>query len=172
MEATIQALRSVRAEALDLGVRIAVENHSGDMQAREVKMLIEEAGKDFVGSCLDSGNPMWVVEDPLVTLETLAPYVVTTHIRDSAVFEHPRGAAAQWVALGDGSVNFQRFVELYRKLCPQASMQLEIITGRPPHGAAVSRSRISGRCFRRRRRGSSRASWRWPRAGIRTWGRW
>ena len=37
MEATIQALRSVRAEALDLGVRIAVENHSGDMQAREVK---------------------------------------------------------------------------------------------------------------------------------------
>src|SRR3984893_16487571 len=34
MEATIQALRSVRAQALDLSVRIAVENHSGDMQAR------------------------------------------------------------------------------------------------------------------------------------------
>ena len=102
------------------------------MQAREVKTLIEEAGKDFVGSCLDSGNPMWVVEDPLVTLETLAPYVVTTHIRDSAVCEHPRGAAAQWVALGDGSVNFRRFVELYRRLCPHAAMQLEIITGRPP----------------------------------------
>ena len=132
MEATIQALRSVRSQALDLGIRIAVENHSGDMQAREVKTLIEEAGKDFVGSCLDSGNPMWVVEDPLVTLETLAPYVVTTHIRDSAVCEHPRGAAAQWVALGDGSVNFHRFVELYRKLCPHAAMQLEIITGRPP----------------------------------------
>ena len=132
MEATIQALRSVRSQALDLGIRIAIENHSGDMQAREVKTLIEGAGKDFVGSCLDSGNPMWVVEDPLVTLETLAPYVVTTHIRDSAVCEHPRGAAAQWVALGDGSVNFRRFVEVYRKLCPHAAMQLEIITGRPP----------------------------------------
>lgn len=132
MEATIQALRSVRAQALDLGVRIAIENHSGDMQAREVKTLIEEAGKDFVGSCLDSGNPMWVVEDPLVTLETLGPYVVTTHIRDSAVCEHPRGASAQWVVLGDGSVNFHRFVELYRKVCPNAAMQLEIITGRPP----------------------------------------
>jgi len=132
MEATIQALRSVRSQALDLGIRIAIENHSGDMQAREVKTLIEGAGKDFVGSCLDSGNPMWVVEDPLVTLEALAPYVVTTHIRDSAVCEHPRGAAAQWVALGEGSVNFHRFVELYRKLCPHAAMQLEIITGRPP----------------------------------------
>jgi 3-oxoisoapionate decarboxylase len=132
MEVTIQALRSVRAEALDLGVRIAVENHSGDMQARELKSLIEAAGKDFVGANLDSGNPMWVVEDPLVTLEILGPYVITTHIRDSAVFEHPRGAAAQWVVLGDGSVNFHRFVELYRKVCPHASMNLEIITGRAP----------------------------------------
>ena len=132
MEITINALRSVRNEALDLEVRIAIENHAGDMQAREVKNLIEAAGKDFVGSCLDAGNPMWVVEDPLVTLETLGPYVVTTHIRDSAVFEHARGAAAQWVALGDGSVNFHRFVELYRKICPHAGMQLEIITGRAP----------------------------------------
>ena len=73
-----------------------------------------------------------MVPNPLVTLETLGPYVVTTHIRDSAVFEHPRGAAAQWVALGDGSVDFPRFLELYQKLCPKASMQLEIITGRPP----------------------------------------
>jgi L-ribulose-5-phosphate 3-epimerase UlaE len=68
----------------------------------------------------------------LLALETLGPYVVTTHIRDSAVFEHPRGAAVQWVALGDGSVDFRRFVELYQKLCPKASMQLEIITGIPP----------------------------------------
>jgi len=132
MDVTIKALRSVRSEALDLGVRIGVENHAGDMQAREVKLLIEESGKDFVGSCLDSGNPMWVVENPLVTIETLGPYVVTTHIRDSAVFETPHGAAAQWVALGDGSVDFRRFLELYQKLCPKAAMQLEIITGRPP----------------------------------------
>ena len=132
MEATVKALRSVRSEALDSSVRIAVENHAGDMQAREVKALIEEAGKDFVGSCLDSGNPVWTIEDPLLTLETVGPYVVTTHIRDSAVFEHPRGAATQWVALGDGSVDLRRLVELYQKLCPKASMQLEIITGIPP----------------------------------------
>jgi 3-oxoisoapionate decarboxylase len=48
------------------------------------------------------------------------------------VFEHPRGAATQWVALGDGSVDLRRLVELYQKLCPKASMQLEIITGIPP----------------------------------------
>jgi sugar phosphate isomerase/epimerase len=132
MELTVKALQSVRSEALDLGVRIGVENHAGDLQAREMKMLIEEAGKDFVGSCLDAGNPLWAIEDPLLTLETLGPYVVTTHIRDTAVFEHPRGAAVQWVALGDGSVDLPRFVELYKKLCPNAAMQLEIITGISP----------------------------------------
>src|SRR5207244_12469783 len=107
-------------------------NQAREMQAREAQTIIEEAGKDCVGSCLDTGNPMWVAEDPFVTLEILGPYVVTTHVRDSAVFEVPRGAAAQWVALGDGSVDFKRFVEQYKKLCPQASMQLEIITGRKP----------------------------------------
>jgi len=132
MEATIKVFRSVRQEALDSGVKIALENHAGDMQARETRMIIEESGKDFVASCLDTGNPIWCIEDPFVSLETLAPYVVTTHMRDSVVFEHPRGAAWQWVALGDGSVDFVRFVEQFRKLCPQSSMQLEIITGRPP----------------------------------------
>ena len=132
MDATIKLFRGVKSEAQDLGVKIALENHSGDMQAREVKTIIEESGKDYVASCLDTGNPMWVVEDPFVTLETLAPYVVTTHIRDSAVFEISRGAAAQWVALGEGSVDFVKFVAEFRRLCPHSTMQLEVITGRPP----------------------------------------
>jgi 3-oxoisoapionate decarboxylase len=132
MEETIKVFQSVRSEAQDLGVKIALENHAGDMQAREVRTIIEQAGKDYVASCLDTGNPMWCVEDPFVTLEVLAPYVVTTHLRDSAVFETPRGAAAQWVALGDGCIDYPKFVAEFRRVCPKSSMQLEIITGRPP----------------------------------------
>ena len=132
MEKTIQVFRSVRSQAMDTGVRIALENHAGDMQAREVRTIIEESGKDFVGSCLDTGNPMWVMEDPQVSLEVLGPYVVTTHVRDSVIYEHPRGAAAQWVALGDGNIDFQKFITRYQQVCPKASMQLEVITGRPP----------------------------------------
>ncbi|MGD0497325.1 MAG: sugar phosphate isomerase/epimerase [Bryobacteraceae bacterium] len=132
MQNTIDVFRSVRPEAMDLGVKIAQENHSGDLQALELKTIIEESGKDFVAACMDLGNPIWVVEDPFVTLETLAPYVVTTHVRDTAVFEHERGAAAQWVALGEGSVDFVRLMEQFRTLCPHSAMHLEIITGRPP----------------------------------------
>lgn len=48
------------------------------------------------------------------------------------VYEHPRGAAAQWVALGDGSVDMKAITQRFRELCPNATVQLEIITGRPP----------------------------------------
>jgi sugar phosphate isomerase/epimerase len=132
MESTVKVLRSVRSEAMDTGVKVAIENHNGDLTAREVRTIIEEAGKEFVGSNLDTGNPMWLLEDPLLTLEVLGPYVVTTHIRDSVLYEHPRGAAFQWVALGDGTMDFPRILTLFKQVCPNAAMQLEIITGRPP----------------------------------------
>ncbi len=131
VEATLKVLRAARSEALDLGVKIAIENH-GDLSARELRDLIAAAGKDFVGACLDTGNPVLICEDPLLSLEVLGPYTVTTHIRDSVVFEHPRGAAVQWVAWGEGSIDWKRFLARYREICPGAAMQLEVITGRAP----------------------------------------
>jgi 3-oxoisoapionate decarboxylase len=55
VEDMVRVLRAARAKTQDLGLKIAVENHAGDMQARELRMLVEEAGPDFVGVCLDSG---------------------------------------------------------------------------------------------------------------------
>ena len=132
VEATSKVLRAVRTEAVDLGVKVAVENH-GDFEAREMKAMIEDVGPDAVGCCLDSGNPLRVMEDPLQTLEVLGPYTVTAHMRDSVIFAHPRGAAFQWVALGDGMIDFARFTRRYAELCPGAAYHLEIITGRPPY---------------------------------------
>ena len=131
IESTLKALRAARARMVDSGLKVAIENH-GDLTARELRQLIETAGADLVGVNFDSGNPMWVMEDPALALEVLAPYVETSHFRDSALFEHPRGAAFQWVAMGDGSVNLPDVVELYGRLCPGKSILLEIITGRPP----------------------------------------
>ena len=131
MEATIKALKTVRSELVDAGVKIALENH-GDFLAREVRTIIEEAGKDFVGSNLDTGNPTMLGEDPLLALEVLAPYVISTHVRDSVVYEDARGAAVQWVALGDGSIDFHQFVPRFAELCPKAAFHPEIITGGAP----------------------------------------
>ncbi len=129
---TISALQSVRDQALDLGITIAVENHAGDLLGRELKALVEAAGPEFVGVCIDSGNPLWMGESPYVTLEHLAPHVVMSHIRDSAVAPHPRGAVVQWVAMGDGSIDIARWSRLYQEQCPNTNFTLEIITSLPP----------------------------------------
>src|SRR5205085_3753522 len=111
IESTVQVLRNIRSRAGDANIKIAIENHAGDMQARELKTLVEEAGQDFVGVCLDSGNPLWTIEDPHVTLETLHPYVLTSHVRDTAVWDVAEGAAVQWVRMGDGNVDINHYVE-------------------------------------------------------------
>jgi sugar phosphate isomerase/epimerase len=129
---TVKVLRAVRSRALDHGLKIAIENHAGDMQGRELKMLIEEGGKDFVGACLDSGNPLWTIEDPHLTLETLAPYVLTSHIRDTAVWAVPEGAAVAWVRMGEGNVGIDDYVRKYIDLCPGRALSLEVIVvGQP-----------------------------------------
>jgi len=132
MEDTIKVFKAAKVAAESTGVKIALENHSGDLQAWEARTIIEEAGKSFTGACLDTGNPIWCAEHPEVTMEVLGPVTVTTHVRDTALFAHPNGCAAHWTALGDGSVNFKQIVDLHMKLCPAAPMHLEIITGRPP----------------------------------------
>ncbi len=131
IENTVKVLRAVRSRVLDAGLKIAIENHAGDMQARELKMLIEEAGKDFVGACLDSGNPVWAIEDPHLTLETLAPYVVTSHVRDSAVWPAPKGASVAWTRMGDGNIGIDDYVRKYAELCPGKALSLEIIVTGP-----------------------------------------
>ncbi|MCZ6796117.1 MAG: sugar phosphate isomerase/epimerase [Planctomycetota bacterium] len=129
IKSTVEVCRKVRAQALESGVKIAVENHAGDMQAWELVTLIEEAGKEYVGATVDSGNAAWTLEDPVRNLEILAPYVVSSGIRDSMVWESEEGATVQWTAMGEGCVDLETYVTTFEKLCPGVPLQLEIISG-------------------------------------------
>jgi len=131
IETMIKLLRAARTFAMDSGVKLAVENHK-DFHAWETRMFIEGAGKEFVGSYLDTGNPVFVLENPLTTLEVLGPLAVTVHLRDTAIYEHPRGCAVQWVPLGEGAVDFARFIARMREICPPTNVFIKPITGRPP----------------------------------------
>jgi sugar phosphate isomerase/epimerase len=131
METAIKLLRTVRSQAMDAGVKIAIENHK-DLHAWQTRQVIEGAGKEFVGSYLDTGNPVFIFEDPMETVETLGPLAVTVHLRDSVVYEVPRGAAVQWVVLGRGVVDFKAIVAKVRELCPPVHIYIKPITGRPP----------------------------------------
>ena len=102
-------LRAVRTEAMDAGLKFAIENHK-DLLCWETRQIIEAAGKEFVGSYLDTGNPVFVMEDPMETVETLGPVAVTFHLRDSVIYETRNGIAVQWVPLGEGVVDFKKIV--------------------------------------------------------------
>ncbi|HEU4937272.1 MAG TPA: sugar phosphate isomerase/epimerase [Vicinamibacterales bacterium] len=130
IDQVLQVLRRVRSRVIDAGVKIAIENHSGDMQARELRMLVETAGTDFVGVCIDSGNASWAIEDPHLTLETLAPYVLTSHMRDSALWNTPAGVVAQWTRMGEGNVDIAGYIRTYIERCPGRAVSLELIMHR------------------------------------------
>jgi sugar phosphate isomerase/epimerase len=128
MEQMVKVLKTVRSEAEDANVKIAVENHAGDMQAWELVNLIEEAGPAFVGATIDPGNATWTLEDPLVNLEILGPHVITTGIRDTAVWETEFGAQCMWANMGQGVVDWQTYVQRFQELCPGVAFVLEIIS--------------------------------------------
>jgi 3-oxoisoapionate decarboxylase len=136
IETMIRTLRSARTEAVDAGVKFAIENHK-DLYCWQTRQVIDGAGKDFVGSYLDTGNPVFVMEDPLSTVETLGPVAVMLHLRDSVVYETPDGVAVQWVPLGEGVVDFKKIVAKAREICPPIAVYNKPITGRPPAHLAI-----------------------------------
>jgi len=131
METMIRTLRAVRAEAMDAGVKFAIENHK-ELYCWQTRQVIDGAGREFVGSYLDTGNPVFVMEDPMATVETLGPVAVMLHLRDSVVYEARNGIAVQWVPLGEGVVDFKKIVAKASEICPPISVYNKPITGRPP----------------------------------------
>ncbi|HEY3082724.1 MAG TPA: sugar phosphate isomerase/epimerase family protein [Chloroflexota bacterium] len=132
-----RVLEAVAPRARDRGVRIAVENHGGvDLLGRELRWLIEAVGTDAIGACLDTGNPAYGGEDPLLSTELLAEYAVSTHARDTAVWQSEDGAWAQWTVMGEGNVDLPSILRLLAERAPDCPIDLEVITGGNPASVA------------------------------------
>lgn len=129
MEALLGVCQRARTRALDAGVKIAIENHAGDMHSTELAGLVAQAGTDYVGVNLDSGNALWTLEDPLDNLRNLGKYVVTTSLRDSAVWQTPDGAAVAWTAMGEGQIDLKQYFATFDALCPGVPVHIETISG-------------------------------------------
>ena len=132
IENTLRVLKGMRSRILDSGIKLAMENHSGDLEAREVRTLVEEVGRDFLGVCLDTGNSVVMLQDPHLTLETLGPYVLNTHIRDSALWRVPEGVAVRTVNMGEGNVDMAGWVKKFVRMHPGVPVTFETsVSGQP-----------------------------------------
>jgi sugar phosphate isomerase/epimerase len=129
MADTVKVLKACRAEAMDAGVKIAIENHAGDLHSWELRELIETAGPDFVGANIDSGNAAWTLEDPMDVLENLGKYTICSSLRDDMIWETPDGAAVAWTAAGEGLIDWARYADRWLELCPRTPIMIETISG-------------------------------------------
>ena len=125
----VKVLKAGKQEALDAGVKVAVENHAGDMHSWELRDLVEEAGTDFVGVNIDSGNAAWTMEDPMDVLRSLGKYTICSSLRDDMIWETPEGASVQWTAAGEGLIDWAAYADEWKKLCPNVPIMIETISG-------------------------------------------
>ena len=130
IENTIKSIKANQSLAEGEGIKIAIENHAGDMQSHELKALIETAGKGYVGANIDPGNAVWALEEPLKHLEILGPLTICSSVRDSMLWEDEKGAVVvQWTAIGEGLVDFKAYAKRFAELAPGVPLQVETISG-------------------------------------------
>lgn len=111
-------------------IQMAVENHK-DLQAPDLLDLIKKFGSPLVGVCIDAGNNIALLETPQETVDLLAPHALTTHIKDMGVEEYTDGFLLAEVPLGTGIVDLPKIVAALRRVRPEITFNLEMMTRDP-----------------------------------------
>jgi hypothetical protein len=57
--------------------------------------------------------------------------VLTSHVRDSAVWDTPQGAAVAWTRMGEGNIGMQDYIREFAAKCPGKPLSLEVIVTAP-----------------------------------------
>ena len=129
-DAAQRSLALAEPVAARAGVRLAVENHK-DWRADELIAILKRISSAHVGVCVDTGNSIALLEDPIEVVEALAPWAVTTHLKDMAVQEYEQGFLLAEVPLGEGFLDLRRIVRTLRAARPEIRLNLEMITRDP-----------------------------------------
>jgi sugar phosphate isomerase/epimerase len=112
------------------GVLLAVENHK-DWRADELLAILKRVGNDHVGVCLDTGNSVALLEDPMDVIEALVPRAFTTHFKDMSLDEYREGFLLSEVPLGTGVLDLPRAVRILQSSRPEIRFNIEMITRDP-----------------------------------------
>ncbi len=111
-------------------MKLAVENHK-DWRAPELESMLKQLNSEWVGVTLDFGNSISLLEDPMDVIQTLVPYIFSTHVKDMAVEEYADGFLLSEVPLGKGILDLPKIIALCRKHNPNVTFNLEMITRDP-----------------------------------------
>lgn len=134
----VAAFKSKAMESLRLAepilrkhkAKLAVENHK-DWRADELAHALKQLSSEWVGVTLDFGNSIALIEDPMEVVETLVPFIFSTHVKDMGVEEYADGFLLSEVPLGKGFLDLPRIVALCKQHNPNVTFNLEMITRDP-----------------------------------------
>lgn len=125
-----QALTRIEPALKRHKLLVGVENHK-DWLVDELVELLSHVNSPYLGACVDFGNNLALLEDSLEVAQKLAPYVVTTHLKDMAMCSYERGVELSEVPLGEGVLPLARIVAILRQARPDVHFCLEMITRDP-----------------------------------------
>ena len=111
-------------------LRLAVENHK-DLTCDELARLMRKFSSEWIGVTVDMGNNLALLEDPLQTVETLAPFAMSVHLKDMAVQPYDQGFQLSEVTCDSGFLDLRRMVEVLSKANSSLRFNLEMATRNP-----------------------------------------
>ena len=109
---------------------LAIENHK-DWTAQELADIMKNKSSEYLGVCLDTGNNIALLDAPMAAIETLAPYALSTHVKDMGVEPYADGFLLSEVPLGEGIIDLKKTVGLVRTARSKIHFTLEMITRNP-----------------------------------------
>ena len=109
---------------------LAIENHK-DYRTVELIALLKRLDSRHVGACVDTGNSIALLEDPLEVVRALAPFAFTVHLKDMAVAEYDDGFLLSEVPLGEGFLDLRKMIDIFRGARAEIRFNLEMITRDP-----------------------------------------
>jgi sugar phosphate isomerase/epimerase len=127
---SLESLRLAEPLAARYGVCLALENHK-DFRVDGMLGILERMASAHLGVCVDTGNSIALLEDPLDAVRAYAPWARSVHLKDMAVCEHEDGFLLAEVPLGEGSLDLRAMAETLREARPEARFTLEMPTRDP-----------------------------------------
>ena len=109
---------------------LGLENHK-DRTVDQLVAVLKRYSSEYLGACLDCGNNISLLDDPMDVIEKLTPHAVTTHFKDMGVAPYKTGFLLSEMPLGQGFLDLPRVASMIRTARPKAHLMLEMITRDP-----------------------------------------
>lgn len=126
----LEVMRQAEPVLKTQGLIVGIENH-GDWMADELVEILRQISSPHLGACVDFGNNLALLENPLDVAQRLSPYAVTSLLKDMLITFTEDGFLLTDVPLGQGIIPLGKIMEILRKGRSDIHFCLEMITRDP-----------------------------------------